>query len=290
MRVYLQQLGLSLFASRSGALLFAASVGAYIPLRRYYGYTDALTNFFILLALILAAKRLHLATALALGVGTVAKESMLLLVPFLARRLIVPPGSWWTAATVVAPPVAVFIALRLFVPPDPSGSAPVALTLSAQFDYWRTAMVHGAPRWVLWAFAYSLGPVWLLAAAAIRGNMPFIATMVLYAIPVLVPLTRTTDTERALMLLFPIAFPLAAHAIDRCDGNSRALWITALAVACTWVAQLTFDWIPQQRVGPVNAKDVTFLLLCLAPAAAVLRCQWGNSQEHCALRWPSQQP
>jgi len=34
MRIYLSQLGLSMFAARTGALIFAVSVGAVIPVRR----------------------------------------------------------------------------------------------------------------------------------------------------------------------------------------------------------------------------------------------------------------
>ena len=283
MRIYLQQLGLSVFGARAGALLFAVSVGAYIPLRRYYGYTDALTNSLILLVLVLTAARRHWLTVVTLGVGTVAKESLLLLLPWLTRRLVAIGTPWRATLAVIGVPVAVFLALRLIVPPAPSG-APVALTLEAQFEYWRTAMVNGPIRWLLWAFAYSMGPVWLLAAPALRNNMTFVGSMALYAIPLLVPLTRTTDTERALMLLFPIVYPLAALALEQC-GKPSATWVAAVAIACTWVAQLTFDWVPQARLGPVNAKDFAFLVLCVLPMLLVLRAQTRATQAR-RLAWP----
>jgi hypothetical protein len=268
MRVYLQQLGLSVFAAWTGALLFAVSVGAYIPLRRYYGYTDALTNSLILLVLVLTVARRHVLTAVALGVGTLAKESMLLLLPFLAQRLKAIKTPWRVAVAVLAVPIAMFVALRVLVPTEPSGTDPVALTLEAQLEYWRTAMVNGPIRWVLWSLAYSMGPVWLLAAIGLRGNLPFVGSTALYALPVLIPLARTTDTERALMLLFPIVFPLAAYALQPFI-KSRSVWVAAVAIACTWGAQLTFDWTPQLRLGPVNAKDAVFAALCLVPALLV---------------------
>ena len=285
MRIYLQQLGVSLFAARAGALLFAVSVGAFVPLRRYYGYTDAMTNFFILLVLVLAAAHRHIAAAVALGIGTLAKESTLLVVPFVAWRAAVSGRSWRAPALLAVVPVAVFLLLRIVVGPDPSGGLPLALSLQTQFDYWQTAMVHGPVRWVLWSFAYSMGPVWLLAAMGFRHNASFVLSMALYALPILVPLARTTDTERALMLLFPIAFPLAAYVMDRARDDHRAIWKAGVVILCTWLAQLTFDWTPQWRVGPVNAKDLGFITLCLVPVLVYLPGLPGRQTT--ALSWPS---
>lgn len=283
MRVYLQQLGTSVFGARAGTLLFAVTVGAYIPLRRYYGYTDALTNAFILLVLVATAARRYIATLVALAVGTVAKESLLLTLPFLARQWS-RFAPWHRIALMLGVPVAIYLALRIIVAPDTSQSAPVALTLEAQFAYWETAMVHGPVRWLLWSFAYSFGPVWVLAALTIRRHLAFAGRMSLYALPVLVPLARTTDTERALMLLFPIVIPLAAAAMDACRGPQR-VWIAALAVLCAWLAQLTFGWTPELRIGVVNAKDAAFAVLCLLPAAAVMACRQGPRLEPPVLTW-----
>jgi hypothetical protein len=268
MQIYLRDLGLSGPASRAGTLLFAVSVGAYIPLRRYFGYTDALTNALILLVLILALRRRYAHVTVALALGAVAKESLLLLVPFLAWRA-VRDGQWRAAASMVAAPIAVFLVLRIIIAADSSGSSPMALTWSTQLEYWQTAMVHGIARWVLWSFAYSMGPIWLLAAVALRENTKFAATLLPYALAILAPLTRTTDTERALMLLFPIVIPIAAHAIEQCRGRRVAL-VASLTVAATWLAQLTFDWSAAMRLGPVNAKDMTFAALCVLPAIMVL--------------------
>lgn len=265
MRCYLSQLGVSLFAARTGALLFAVSVGAFIPMRRYYGYTDALTNAFTLLILVLAHARRHGAAAAALGIGTLAKESMLLLLPYLAVRMLVQHAAWLRLATVLLVPVAVFAALRLLLPPDPSGAAPVALTWAAQIEYWRTAMVHGVGRWILWSLAYSMGPVWLIALAGARDGATFMRHSWLLIVPLVAPLLRTTDTERALMLAFPVVFPLAAFAMDRWRGSRSAVPVAILAIACTWLAQVTFDWREPPRLGVVNAKDIVFVLLCAAP-------------------------
>lgn len=265
MRLYLTQLGVSAPGARAGALLFAVSVGAWVPLRRYYGYTDALTNALTLGVLVLAQSGRAMATAVTLAIGTVAKESLLLLLPFVALQLFVRRLAWIAIAAVAVAPVLVYVAIHAIVPADASGSAPVALTWAAQVDYWRTAMVHGATRWILWAFAYSMGPVWLLAAVAVPRNWPFVRGSLLLLLPILVPLIRTTDSERALMLTFPVVIPLAAAALETWRGSPYATPIATLAIACTWLAQLTFDWADPMRLGPVNAKDIVFLTLCLAP-------------------------
>jgi hypothetical protein len=276
MRVLLVQLGVSLFAARAGALLFAVSVGAYIPLRRYYGYTDALTNALILFVLVSAVARRHMAVLATLAIGTVAKESLLLVAPFVAQISFKATRSVRLAAMVLAVPVVVFALLRIVVPVSPAGEAPVALTLQAQFDYWHTAMVNGVVRWILWAIAYSMGPVWAIAALSLPRNRAFAMATTLYVLPVLIPLLRTTDTERALMLLFPLVFPLAATAIDACHRRGHG-WIAAgTAILCTWVAQLTFDWVSPWRIGPVNAKDLTFAALCIIPALLIIRLRAPN--------------
>jgi hypothetical protein len=265
MRIYLSQLGVSMFAARTGTLLFAVSVGAFIPLRRYYGYTDALTNALTLFILVQAQAGRYASTAALLGIGTVAKESMLLLLPYLTARLIAAGAGWRHTAAIVFVPLAVFATLRLLLPPDAGGAAPVALTWAAQVEYWRTAMVHGPGRWILWAFAYSMGPVWLLAVAGARDGAAFLRQSWLLLLPLLAPLLRTTDTERALMLAFPVVFPLAAFALERWHGSRRAAAVAVLAVACTWLAQVTFDWRAPQRLGIVTTKDAVFLVLCMAP-------------------------
>lgn len=267
MRMYLRRLGLSAFAARAGALLFAASVGGFIPMRRYYGYTDALMNAFTLLILMTAASRRYAAATVALGTGTVGKESTLLLLPFLGERIGRVRRHWTAAAVVLAVPLAVFVTLRFFVAPDLTGTASVALTWEAQREYWRTAMVNGPVRWILWAVAYSMGPVWLLALAAAPRNWRFIRASLLFLLPILVPLLRTTDTERALMLAFPVVFPLAASALGSWQGTRHAGPVAALAILCTWLAQLTFGWSPDGGTAIARAKDLAFIALCVLPLA-----------------------
>lgn len=291
MQAYLRLLSLSPFAARTGAVLFAVSVGAYVPLRRYYGYPDALTNGFILLVLVSAASGRRVATTVALGLGSLAKESLLLLLPFLAWRSTAAGVRWPRLVAMLSVPVAVYVLLRLVIPStDPNGHS-VALSLDAQIGYWKTAMVHGWVRWVLWAFAYSMGPVWVIAALGAPRNGRFIGQFALFLLALLAPLARTTDTERALMLAFPVVFPLAAYAIDLCGDRRRACAVAAIAIACTWAAQLTFDWSPSARVGPVNAKDVVFVLLCVTPAAAVMWCSRRSpSPAVSPLTWPDPLP
>jgi hypothetical protein len=161
----------------------------------------------------------------------------------------------------------------------------LALSVEAQLDYWRTAMVHGWVRWLLWALAYSMGPLWLLAAWGAARNWPFLASSTLYLIPLLAPLLRTTDTERALMLSFPVVFPLAASVLDRHRGTAAGVVIAAIAIACQLGAQVTFEWAPTFRLGVVSPKDVVFLLLCLAPLAAVIAFRASGAAVS-ELKWP----
>jgi hypothetical protein len=284
LRIFLRQLSISNFGARAGALLFAVSVGGYIPLRRYHGYPDALTNCLILLVLIALAANRSTAVAWALGVGTLAKETMLLMVPFVGWRLWRSSGRWPRAALVVVIPIAIYFGLRAVIPAAVGGAA-VALSVQAQLDYWQTAMVHGWVRWLLWAVAYSMGPVWLLAAAGSRGNWRFVGTFTLYLIALLVPLLRTTDTERALMLSFPLVFALAAHAIDQRRGGASGIAVAVVAVASQLAAQFTYEWAPTSRIWIVSPKDVVFLALCLTPIAVWLATRAAVTSR---LHWPDE--
>jgi hypothetical protein len=285
LRIFLRQLSVSPFGARAGALLFAVSVGGYIPLRRYHGYPDALTNCLILVVLILVASRRSVATAIALAIGSLAKETMLLLVPFVGWRLHKASVPWQRVVAVVATPIAVYFLLRVVIPPV-AGGTPIALTFSAQIEYWREAMVHGWVRWILWAIAYSMGPVWLLAAAGLRGNWRFLGSVSLYLLALLAPLIRTTDTERALMLSFPVVFALAAHALDQRRGHTSGVIVAAIAIACQLGAQLTYEWAPTFRFWVVSPKDIVFLALCVTPLAAIALTH-STATPADPLSWPS---
>jgi len=265
MGVFLRQLSLSPFAARVGAMLFAVSVGGYAPLRRVYTYPDALTNFLLLAVLWTVVAGRWQAMAAALACAAFAKENVLLLLPFLAVRMRAwraPPA----AGAVLLVPVIIWIALRIWLT-SPGAEAPLAFSVEELQTYWKTAMVHGVVRWMLWAFAYSMGPLWLVALAAIPANRSFAAGFVLYAAALVAPLLFTTDTERVLMLLFPLVFPLVAWSLD--DGeHTRARVAATITVFCTLAAQMTFDWASTLRLGIVNAKDLAFLTLCIVPLAA----------------------
>jgi hypothetical protein len=282
MLVFLQHLGLTLFAARAGALLFAVSVGGFIPLRRYYGYTDGLTNLFVVLILIATIRRKFVVAAALLALGTIAKESVLLLLPFVASRVHAAHIPLMRTAAILCVPLIVFASLRLLVPPDGTGAAAIALTWEEQVGHWRNAMIHGVSRWVLWSFAYSMGPVWIIAASATPANWPFVRQSALYLLPIAAPLLRTTDTDRALMLAFPIVFPLATSAMGMCQQRRGRNLMVPASVACTLASQLTFAWSAQTTIGPVNEKDAVFLALSLLPAAILLFCK---SRRAARLSW-----
>jgi hypothetical protein len=264
MRLYLRRLSLSTFTANAGAVLFAISIGGYVPLRRYYGYTDALTNFLILIVLVSAITWRPVVTAALLGVGTLAKESLLLLLPFIGERGRAARMAWPRLAMVVAVPIAVFVLLRLIV--GMAGESPVALSWESQVAYWRTAMVHGAVRWLLWSIAYSMGPLWLLALLAVPRQWRFVGTALWLLLPLIAPLVRTTDTERALLLAFPVVLPLAVSLLDECRSRAGQLTLIVVTCAAALGGQLTFDWVSPPGLGFINAKDVVFATLCILPA------------------------
>lgn len=283
MRSFLRRLSLSPFAAGAGAILFAASIGGYVPLRRYYGYTDALTNFLMLLVLIAATAWRPAAIAALLGVSTVAKESLLLLLPFVVQRLRAAAVSWARVAAIVVAPLAVFVGLRLTV--GSAGESPLALAWETQVAYWRTAMVHGAARWMLWSFAYSMGPLWLLAALAAPRHPRFVVVGLWLIVPLIAPIVRTTDTERALLLAFPVVLPLAISLIDECRTRGAQVALAAIVCVASLAGQWTFEWADPPRIGPINAKDLVFAALCLAPAATALICRRPGARA--TLAWPA---
>jgi hypothetical protein len=74
-----------------------------------------------------------------------------------------------------------------------------------------------------------------------------------------------------------------AWAIGACGRRGRQAALVALG--CTLAAQLTYEWSPVWRLGPVNAKDLVFAALAIAPAAAVLR--WRGAFPVTPLGWPT---
>ena len=282
MRLYLRRLSLSAFTANAGAVLFAMSIGGYVPLRRYYGYTDALTNFLILIVLVSAITWRPAVTAMLLGVGTVAKESLLLLVPFIVARGRAARLEWTRIALVVAVPVVVFVLLRLIV--GMAGESPVALSWETQVAYWRTAMVHGVVRWVLWSIAYSMGPLWLLAAWAAPRQWRFLGFGLWLIVPLIAPIVRTTDTERALLLAFPVILPLAVSLFDECSSGTRRMALAVVTCLAALGGQMTFDWANPPRIGPITAKDLVFAGLCVVTVAAAFISRQPGARAR--LEWP----
>jgi hypothetical protein len=284
MRAFLRRLSLSPFAADAGAVLFACSIGGYVPLRRYFGYTDALTNFLILIVLIAALARRPIITAALLVLGTFAKESLLLLVPFLIVRERALAVGWRRVALMAGAPAIVFLFLRWLVGSG-GDDASIALSWDTQVAYWRTAMVHGVARWLLWSIAYSMGALWLLAALALPRHWRFFAAGLWLLLPLLAPLVRTTDTERALLLAFPVIVPLAMALVDECPTRGGQ-WAVAVAMcAAALLGQLTFDWVEPPTVAGVNAKDLVFATLCLVPLVVVARCR--SAAMTSPLAWPT---
>ena len=103
--------------------------------------------------------------------------------------------------------------------------------------------------------------------------------------PLVLPLLRTTDTERVLMLTFPLVCPLAAAALARWKDPRQATAVAWLAIACAWLAQLTFGWRDPLPIGPARAKDLVFAALCVLPLVPGLVIP-SHRRETVRLRWP----
>jgi hypothetical protein len=283
MGIFLRQLMVSPLASRAGALLFAASAGGCALLRRNFGYPDALTNCGILAVLICVAAKRRGLLAWALTAAAFTKETVLLMLPWCAWQ-----ARHWrprlAVIALIALPIGVWLMLRIALS---SADAPVAFTIGDQLAYWREAMTHGALRWILWSVVYSLGPIWLVALIAAPRNIAFIARFALFLAAVFVPLARTTDTDRALMLTFPVVIPLAACALDNCGARHRVLIASAITIACTLITQMSFAWSPAARIGPLNAKDLLVATVCLLSAGVVMFYQQAAERgDRATLHWP----
>jgi hypothetical protein len=282
MRSFLRRLSLSPFAADAGAILFALSIGGYVPLRRYYGYTDALMNYLILVVLIAALIGRPLITAALLVFGSFAKESLLLLLPFVILRERALARPWHQIAIMAIAPMAAFAFLRWIV--GSNGDASVALSWDAQVAYWETAMVHGVVRWILWSIAYSMGPIWLVAVLAARRHWRFLAAGLWLLIPLIAPIIRTTDTERALLLAFPVIFPLAVSVFDECRTTSERRLLATVTCVAALGGQLTFDWVPTPLIGGISAKDLVFLTLFMLPVMVARQVR--SPSATAPLAWP----
>jgi hypothetical protein len=282
MRSFLRRLSLSPFAADAGAILFALSIGGYVPLRRYYGYTDALTNYLILVVLLAALIGRPLITAALLVCGTFAKESLLLLLPFVILRERALARPWHQIAIMAVAPIAVFALVRWMI--GSNGDASVALSWETQLAYWETAMVHGVARWILWSIAYSMGPIWLLAVLAARRHWRFLAAGLWLLIPLIAPIIRTTDTERALLLAFPVIFPLAVSLFDECRTTAEQRVLATVTCVAALGGQLTFDWVATPLIGGISAKDIVFLTLFMLPMMVVLQVRSPSAKA--PLAWP----
>ena len=206
MRTFLRRLSLSPFAAGAGASSSPRRSAAMCrsALLRLHRRADQLPD----------AARPDAATAwrpavtaALLGVGTIAKESLLLLLPFVverARAAAVDVDANRDGGAGAAGRVRV---LRLIV--GTAGESPLALNWETQVAYWRTAMVHGAAA----GFCGRSRTRWARCGCwrhwPRRGTWRFLGIGLWLIVPLIAPIVRTTDTERALLLAFPVVLPLA---------------------------------------------------------------------------------
>lgn len=258
---FLAALGFSAFSSAAGAALFAATCGGLLSMRGYM-MPDTLTYVFALGALIcIVAGRPYRAMWI-VSLAVLAKESALMILPtaFVFNRSI---RSWRGLLGMCALPLSVYAMVRVLLPAGQGFNYFSAENVGNVAAYWRGAMAHGAPRWILGELCYSLGPLWLLAAVYAPDAKQFLKLMVLYAIPLVLPLFLTADTDRALALFFPIVIPLAVCGVEslrRVDARRATAWAVALVLAA-FVAQ-SLHYVVSAWKYPVAAAA------CLLPGLA----------------------
>jgi hypothetical protein len=254
---FVKRIGFSHGTAVLGTCLFAVSCGGFAAIRGY-GYPDALANLFLSLS-----GRPLVAAAFA-TVGVFAKESLLLTVPtivFLNRGARRFPG----LAVVVICPVAAYLVIRNLIPGGQGHSFFSIENVHMVTGYWESAMRHGAMRWCLWSLAYSLGPLWLLAAVNIRAGAGYLWHLSFYVPAVVLPLVLTTDTERALCLLFPATIPVALCGFERFRHRPRVFWTVSLVtVVCVFASSCTFFCTSRWKYATVVLCFVAPLVVLFA--------------------------
>ena len=240
---YQRAVGLGPVAAWSGALLFAVSGGA-IRMLTTPAYVDGLTYLTEAAAFWLLARGRFWPFVAVVSVGTLNRETALLLV---ALYLAVEPpsrSSWRRAALAVLVPVAVLVVVavvKLAVGGVLTGATPLAMlapfartfrqdvpTLSELFDVYST-----------------LGVMWLLAFRHLPGPTPFQRRALVYAALVVLQLTVSRGDEgRNLSHLFPVVIPLAMLDVQRTleTGGRRGLVLAVLLAASCAASMVHARW------------------------------------------------
>ena len=257
---YLKYLGFSHLSAIIGSSIFAATCGGFLPMRAY-GVPDTLTNGIIILILILIISQHTYFVMGVITLGVLAKESVLMLLPivFIFNKKL---RNIYGILSMTILPISVYISIRLLLPTEQHFNYFSLENFSNVVLYWNKAAQHGILRWILWAFSYSLGPVWLIGGLNIKQGYPFIKKMSLYIFSIILPLFLTTDTDRALYLFFPVVIPLALCSIENMQiaGFQRKEVIANGFVIMVLISQLTYYYS-----SPV--KHFIFISLCIVPIA-----------------------
>lgn len=264
---YQRAVALSRPAALAGALLFVVSGGA-IRMLTTPVYVDGVTYLTEAAAFLLLARRQFWPFLAVVTLGTLNRETALLLVGvYLAVE---PPTSqtWRRAALAVMLPAVVFglvVVAKLAAGGVLSGVTP--WTVLAPFARTFQQTLPTLPE--LFDVYSTLGVLWLLGLRHLPGPTGFQRRALVYGALVVLQLTVSRGDEgRNLSHLFPLLIPLAMLDVDRTLRLTGKLaqyrhWLAALLVAACALSMVHARWTILEpamlRYGLVAAGSLTAL-------------------------------
>jgi hypothetical protein len=213
----------------------------------YYPVLGDAFGFFILAALILwALERRVVLFAVALAAGVLARENLLMTVPFLWRAHVQNAPVRWTlvVALVSAPAIAALLAIRAFPPVAPAvgSGAGTQATVVAQELVLIFQNESGQAWRVLLAAPLSLGLLLVIPVLRLRGTLRFLSRemhwMYFAALTAVLAVVGGRDNDRYFYVLAPLLLILtfAVH------GDLWRSWPRAVALTTVQLVALRIGW------------------------------------------------
>jgi len=264
----------------------------------YYPVLGDAFAFFVLVALILCALERRLALfGLALVAGTLARENLLITIPFLWRAHVRGAPLRWGLMVALAsvPAVAALLLIRAFppVPPAPGSGALSQATIVASQVVWIIQNRAGEMWRVLLAAPLSLGLLLVIPLIRFRDTLRFVSGemhwLYFVVLAVIFAVIGGRDTDRYLYVLAPLLLILtfAVHA-DLWSSWPRAAALTMLQLAALrvgWpIGTTEYDYF-QYTTGFMELDRLFALALLMAfvSAAAIFLVRSRKGADETAL-------
>jgi hypothetical protein len=248
----------------------------------YYPVLGDAFGFFVLVALILCALERRLVLfAVALGAGVLARENLVMTIPFLWRAHVRSAPVRWTVLVALAsvPAIAAFLLIRAFPPVAPAAGSG-ALTQATVVAH-ELALIfenQSGQAWrVLLAAPLSLGLLLVIPLLRIRATLRFLSRemhwMYFAALAVVLAVIGGRDNDRYFYVLAPLLLILtfAVHA-DLWSSWPRAAALTTLqliALRVGWpIGTTEYDYL-QYTTGFMELDRLFALALLMALVSAV---------------------